>query len=210
MELLLKYFPHLTPAQQEQFSRLLPLYETWNAQINVISRKDMEHFYERHVLHALAIAQKFTFTPGTRLLDIGTGGGFPAVPLAIFFPDVHITACDSIAKKVKVVQTVAHELELSNLHVHIGRVEQLNGKFDFVVSRAVAPLSDLYRWTSHQLNKQQRNAMPNGWLCLKGGDLQQEMNDLLQLNQRLHMESFALSDFYSEPFFETKKLLFVH
>ena len=187
-----------------------PLYETWNAQINVISRKDLEHFYERHVLHALAIAKQFTFTPGTRLLDIGTGGGFPAVPLAIFFPEVQITACDSIAKKIKVVQAIAKELQLTNLHTHTGRVEQLNGKFDFVVSRAVAPLSDLYRWTSHQLNKQQRNAMPNGWLCLKGGDLQQEMNDLLQLNKRLYMESFALSSYFTEPFFETKKLLFVH
>jgi 16S rRNA (guanine527-N7)-methyltransferase len=210
MELLLKYFPQLNDTQLEKFSRLQELYTHWNAQINVISRKDMEHFYERHVLHSLAITKQFHFTEGTKLLDIGTGGGFPSIPLAIFFPEVHITACDSIGKKIKVVTEVAQALQLHNIHPHAGRVEQVNGRFDFIVSRAVAPLSDLYKWTQHQVAAKGRNKMANGWICLKGGDLKDEIAEVKKLNKTLHVEQWNLSDFYKEEFFETKKLLYVY
>ena len=210
MELLLKYFPNLTSEQKERFAQLADLYAHWNAQINVISRKDMEHFYERHVLHSLAIAKHFSFIPSTQLLDIGTGGGFPAIPLAILFPEVHLTACDSIAKKIKVVNEVAHALELKNLTAHAGRVEQLNKKFDFIVSRAVAPLQELYGWTHTKLALKWRNEKPNGWICLKGGDLDEEIKTMAQVAPHLKTETYLLKDIFTEEFFETKKLLYVH
>lgn len=210
MELLLKYFPNLTSGQQERFAQLAELYAHWNAQINVISRKDMEHFYERHVLHSLAVAKHFSFKPGTKILDIGTGGGFPAIPLAIMFPEVQLTACDSIAKKIKVVNEVAHALELKNLNTHAGRVEQLNKKFDFIVSRAVAPLNELYGWSKHLLALKWNNEKPNGWICLKGGDLAEEIKTLAQVAPHLKTETYLLKEIFAEEFFETKKLLYVH
>lgn len=209
MDILQKHFPELTPQQLDQFARLLPLYTEWNAQINVISRKDMDHFYEHHVLHSLAITRFLDFIPGTRLLDIGTGGGFPAIPLAIFFPDLHITACDSIGKKIKVVTEIANALQLKNLTPHAGRAEQLTHTYDFIVSRAVAPLAQLFALTKNQLNPIQKNKRPNGWLCLKGGDLDAEINEVIEINKRLQVETTALSDFYPEEFFETKKLLYM-
>jgi len=210
VELLLKYFPNLTPEQKERFAQLAELYAHWNAQINVISRKDMEHFYERHVLHSLAVAKHFSFIPRTQLLDIGTGGGFPAIPLAIMFPEVKITACDSIAKKIKVVNEVADALQLKNLNTHAGRVEQLNKKFDFIVSRAVAPLSELYGWSKHLLKLEWKNDHPNGWICLKGGDLDEEIKTMAQLAPHLKTETYLLKEIFTEEFFETKKLLYVH
>lgn len=210
MELLLKYFPALSPLQKEQFQQLQSLYTHWNAQINVISRKDIEQLYERHVLHALAIARFTSFNPGSRLLDIGTGGGFPAIPLAIFFPDVQLTACDSIAKKIKVVQEIAAALELKNIEAQSSRVEKLQGSYDFIVSRAVAPLEELYQWTRHLLARQQRNEKNNGWLCLKGGELQDEIKKLQQINRALQVEEYDLSGYFEEAFFDTKKLLYVY
>ena len=171
MELIRSYFPDLTDAQIRQLERLPELYSTWNAQINVISRQDIKELEVRHVLHSLAIARFLHFAPGTRILDIGTGGGFPGIPLAIYFPDCKFTLCDSIGKKIKVVEAVADELGLENVNTHIGRVEKIEDKFDFIVSRAVAPLTSLITWTKTKLRKEQRNVMQNGWICLKGGDL---------------------------------------
>lgn len=210
MELLLKYFPSLTAAQQEKFARLRELYAYWNAQINVISRKDMDQFYERHVLHSLAIAKYFSFKPGTKILDIGTGGGFPSIPLAIFFPEVQITACDSIGKKIKVVSEVAHALELTNLHPYVGRAEQLHHTYDYIVSRAVAPLNELYGWSKNLLALKWNNEKPNGWICLKGGDLQEEVKTTQKMAPHLQIETHQLKEHFTEEFFETKLLLYVH
>ena len=206
LELITKYFADFTPKQLDQFSRLGDIYAEWNQKINVISRKDIESLYERHVLHSLAIAAQYPFQSGIEVIDIGTGGGFPGVPLAIFFPDVQFHLVDSIAKKLKVVEAVKHELGLNNLSFEHTRAENIKGrKFDFVVSRAVAPLKDLWIWGKPLI----RNARPieeykNGLICLKGGDLTEEIAD-----SELRPYVTPIASIFSESFFAEKYVLYV-
>lgn len=204
MDILLKYFPNLTPKQQKQFAALGPLYAEWNERINVISRKDIDHLYERHILHSLAIAKGIMFVQGTKILDIGTGGGFPGIPLAILMPDVQFTLVDSINKKITVVNAVIETLELRNAKGIHTRSENLRESFDFIVSRAVTNLPDFLPMTRNRLSKKMRNAYPNGIWYLKGGDFDEELKAL-----PVHTEVTPLSQWFEEPFFETKKLVFV-
>jgi 16S rRNA (guanine527-N7)-methyltransferase len=204
LELIQKYFPHLTPQQREQFGRLDELYRYWNEQINVISRKDIENLYERHVLHSLGIAKVITFKPDTHVLDVGTGGGFPGIPLAILFPDSQFHLVDSIAKKIKVVNEVAQALGLLNVVAEQNRAERLTGKYDFVVSRAVTRLDEFYRWVRNKINKHYHNDLRNGILYLKGGDIADELREL-KVKYREH----ALANYFEEEFFETKKVVHV-
>lgn len=204
MDIILKYFPSLTERQREQFAALLPLYEEWNAQINVISRKDMEHFYEHHVLHSLAIAKVIQFKPMAEVLDVGTGGGFPGVPLAILFPDARFTLIDSIGKKIKVVNDVVGRLSLTNTKVQQIRAEQLEGEFDFVVSRAVTTLGEFVPWVKRKISKTQYHQQHNGIFYLKGGDLTDE---LFSFRHKVRM--WDISDFFEEEYFETKKVIYL-
>jgi 16S rRNA (guanine527-N7)-methyltransferase len=204
MELIQRYFPNLSDLQYKQLKALGELYSDWNAKINVISRKDMEHFYERHVLHSLAIAKVIQFKPETQILDVGTGGGFPGVPLAILFPEVSFHLVDSIGKKIKVVQEVSNALELTNLSAEHARAEQVSGQFDFVVSRAVTRLTEFYPWVQNKFNKKSFNDLDNGILYLKGVDLMEEFDQLKKPYQL-----FSLKDFYTEEWFESKGLVFV-
>jgi 16S rRNA (guanine527-N7)-methyltransferase len=208
MEVILKYFSDFTPAQLKQFGALDPLYKEWNSKINVISRKDIDGLYEKHVLHSLAIAAAFQFEPGMEILDIGTGGGFPGIPLAIFFPEVKFLLADSIAKKLKVVDAVVGALELKNVTTQHVRVEEIkNRKFDFVVSRAVAPLKELWRWSKPLLKTKLQIPNPNlqpGLICLKGGDLTNEIHD-----SGTRPRVMEISDIFNEEYFKMKYLLFV-
>jgi 16S rRNA (guanine527-N7)-methyltransferase len=199
LELIRKYFPALTPDQVEKFSRLQLLYTDWNEKINVISRKDMHHLYERHVLHSLVIARFILFKKGTKVLDAGTGGGFPGIPLAIFFPDVKFHLVDSTGKKIKVVQGITNALELKNVSAENSRAEDLNNGYDFVVSRAVAPMKTIFDWTKHLISKADKNEIPNGWIFLKGGDLKNEIRELGKPVQQI-----AISNFFEEAFFKEK------
>jgi 16S rRNA (guanine527-N7)-methyltransferase len=202
MNIITKYFPKLKPEQIEFFRQLQPLYAEWNAQINVISRKDFDGFYERHVLHSLAIAKLLTFTPGTKILDVGTGGGFPGIPLAIFFPEVQFHLVDSIGKKIKVVNNVIESLGLQNVNAEQIRAEELKGEYDFVVSRAVTSLPEFVPWIRKNIAKKQRNAMPSGIIYLKGGDLTEEIKPF---KNRVFAKN--LSDWFEEEYFETKKVV---
>jgi len=204
MDIIKKYFTKLTDDQIKKFEQLGPLYQEWNEQINVISRKDMDHFYERHVLHSLAIAKIIRFNPGTTILDVGTGGGFPGIPLAILFPECKFHLVDSIGKKIKVVEAVTEALELKNVRCSHIRAEELKDKYDFIISRAVTKMPVFISWVRKRLNKQHKNALPNGILYLKGGDLTEEMSTI----QTFH-ESHVISDYYDEEFFETKKVVYV-
>ena len=204
MEIVLKYFPEITDHQKEQFSALQGLYSEWNEKINVISRKDIEQLYERHVVHSLAIYKFLPFQPGSKILDIGTGGGFPGIPLAIMMPEVQFHLTDSIGKKIKVVQEVADALQLKNVKAEHVRSEQVKSKYDFVVSRAVAELKMLLAWSNGKVLQDSKNALPNGLICLKGGDLKDELKEV-----RREKEVYSLTDFYTEEFFETKKLVYV-
>lgn len=204
-EFLHQYFPELTTDQIEKFLKLPALYEEWNAKINVISRKDMDMFHIHHLLHSLGIAKVMKFKAGSAVMDIGTGGGFPGIPLAIFFPDVHFTLVDSIGKKITVVKAVAEALELKNVTAINGRAEQVQGQFDFIVSRAVAALKDFMPWTHKKFKKGQINPFPNGILYLKGGDLQAEYKEA----NVQHPVEYKLSDFFEEEFFETKKVVYI-
>lgn len=203
-DLILKYFLDITPAQQQQFARLQELYTLWNSQINVISRKDIDLLYERHVLHSLGIAKVMAFAPGTNVLDVGTGGGFPGIPLAILFPDTNFHLVDSIGKKIKVVNEVALALGLQNVKGTHARAEEIKEKFDFVVSRAVTQLKDFYPWVKGKFNKANNNKLPNGILYLKGGDLTQEIADA-----GLTVQQYHLKDYFEEEFFETKQVIYV-
>jgi 16S rRNA (guanine527-N7)-methyltransferase len=204
MELISKYFPDLTSDQADKFRRLEELYMDWNSKINVISRKDMEHFYERHVLHSLGIAKVIQFTPGAQVMDIGTGGGFPGIPLAILFPETKFLLVDSIGKKIRVVQEIAEAADIANVEAIQARAEDVKGKFDFVVSRAVTTLPDFIKWVENKIKRESRNSMQNGILYLKGGDLEAELAPLLNKCQ-----IFSLSDYFKEDFFETKKVVHV-
>jgi len=204
MDKIIKYFPELSALQKEQFEALLPLYEEWNAQINVISRKDMEHFYEHHVLHSLAIAKVMTFAPMTEVLDVGTGGGFPGVPLAIMFPDCRFTLVDSIGKKIKVVSDVVERLGLTNTKALQARAEQLDGEYDFIVSRAVTTLGEFVPWVKGKISKSQYNKLHNGIFYLKGGDLKNEL-----FTFRHKVQTWDISDFFEEEYFETKKVIYL-
>ncbi len=202
---LLPYFPDLTPQQQTHFAALPELYRHWNAQINVISRQDVDNLLERHVLHSLAIAQVQRFAPGSTVLDVGTGGGFPGIPLAILHPQVEFHLVDSIGKKIKVVQEVAAALGLQNVQAYHKRAEQVDVLFDFAVSRAVAPLAELIGWTRHNVSRNRFHDLPNGLICLKGGDLADEINQSRAKNVKV----WDIARFYPQPFFETKKVVFV-
>lgn len=201
---LFKYFPDLTEQQKQQFEQLPALYNFWNNQINVISRKDIDELFERHVLHSLGIAKVMPFLPGESVLDVGTGGGFPGIPLAILFPDTQFYLVDSIGKKIKVVQEVAKALDLKNLRADHLRAEQVNEKFDFVVSRAVTRLGEFYPWVRGKFNKESKNTLANGILYLKGGDLQQEITE-----SGLKVQQYYLKNYFTEDFFETKQVIYV-
>ncbi|MBR0503132.1 MAG: 16S rRNA (guanine(527)-N(7))-methyltransferase RsmG [Paludibacteraceae bacterium] len=205
MDLILKYFPNLTDRQKEQFAALYDLYTDWNSKINVISRKDIENLYEHHVLHSLAIAKILEFKPGTSIMDVGTGGGFPAIPLAIYFPECTFHLVDSIGKKIRVATEVSNAIGLQNTTFKHERVEEERQKFDFVVSRAVMPLADLVRLSQKNVSlKNQKNALPNGIICLKGGELQHE---IMPFRNRASM--YDIKDFFKEEFFDTKKAVYV-
>lgn len=203
-EILKKYFPEITAGQQQQFARLQELYTLWNSQINVISRKDIDLLYERHVLHSLGIAKVMAFLPGENVLDVGTGGGFPGIPLAILFPETNFHLVDSIGKKIKVVNEVAAALGLKNVRGTHARAEEIKEQFDFVVSRAVTQLKDFYPWVKGKFKKQSNNKLPNGILYLKGGDLTQEIADA-----GLSVQQFFLKNYFDEDFFETKQVIYV-
>lgn len=204
MDLILKYFPKLTERQREQYAALLPLYEDWNAKINVISRKDMGNFYEHHVLHSLAIAKVMQFKTMAEVLDVGTGGGFPGIPLAIMFPDANFYLIDSVGKKIKVVQDVVQQLGLKNVRAEQIRAEQVDGDFDFIVSRAVTTLSEFTGWVKGKVSDTHYHKLRNGILYLKGGDLTEELAPF-----RKKVRTWDISDFFEEEFFETKKVIYL-
>ncbi len=204
MDQLLHYFPHLTERQKEQMAALYDLYTDWNSKINVISRKDITNLYEHHVLHSLGIAQVIRFRPGTRVMDLGTGGGFPGIPLAILFPDTRFHLVDSIGKKVKVATEIATAIGLENVTTRHCRAEEEKQLFDFVVSRAVMPLADLLKIVRKNIAREQKNALPNGLICLKGGELEHEV---LPVKRQAIITD--LSQFFSETYFETKKVVYV-
>jgi 16S rRNA (guanine527-N7)-methyltransferase len=207
MEIILKYFSDFTPGQLDQLKKLDALYREWNEKINVISRKDIDSLYEKHVLHSLSIAAVFGFQPGTEIIDLGTGGGFPGIPLAIFFPEVRFHLVDSIAKKLKVIEAVADGIGLKNITLQHTRIEEIkNRKFDFVVSRAVAPLKDLWKWSKPLLRSQQQATgnQQTGLICLKGGDLAAEIHE-----SGTRPRIIEIAELFREDFFKEKYLLFV-
>jgi 16S rRNA (guanine527-N7)-methyltransferase len=203
-ELIDKYFPGLTEVQKEKFEKLLPLYGEWNSRINLISRKDMDNFYLHHVLHSLSISRIATFMPGTKILDVGTGGGFPGIPLAILFPEVNFTLCDSIEKKIKVVTAVSEGLALGNVIPLRSRAEEIDDKFDFVISRAVSAFPDFVKLTSGKVKRGGMNPIANGIICLKGGDLSEELQSF-----RKRVIVWKIDSFFSESFFETKQIVYL-
>ncbi len=202
-KLIFNYFPNLTQQQQDQFIALEALYQDWNLKINVVSRKDIEELYLRHVLHSLAIAKFISFNPGAQVLDVGTGGGFPGIPLAILFPETQFTLVDAIGKKIKVVQEVVDGLGLENVRAIHQRVEEDNNQYDFVVSRAVAAMPTFMRWIKGRIKKVSEHPIKNGVLYLKGGDLGEELQDYRTV------QIYSLMDYYKEDFFETKKLVYL-
>jgi 16S rRNA (guanine527-N7)-methyltransferase len=204
LALIEKYFPNLTVLQKEQFTQLKPLYEEWNAQINVISRKDVDSLYERHILHSLSIAKFISFKKGTKLMDLGCGGGFPGIPLAILFPEVSFSMIDSIGKKIKVVQEIYTAIGLQNVQAYHMRAEKVEDTFDFVITRAVAPMVDLVKWTRKKYSKINKHEIDNGVIALKGGDLSSE---LATWGKRKTVVS--LSEYFEEDFFETKQIIHI-
>lgn len=201
MDEIQKYFPYLTDIQKEQFAKLDFLYHDWNAKINVISRKDIDELYTKHILHSLGIAKVIKFEPGTFVLDVGTGGGFPGIPLAILFPETRFYLIDVIAKKIKVVQAVAEALELKNVKAEQMRAELVKGDFDFIVSRAVTNMPDFVSWIKDKIKKKSKHELKNGILYLKGGNLTEELKDFPKATE------YNLSDFFEDEFFETKKVV---
>lgn len=203
MDIILKYFPELTEVQISQFQQLEALYHDWNSKINVISRKDIDQLYVKHVLHSLAIAKIQKFEPGTYVLDVGTGGGFPGIPLAILFPETRFYLIDVILKKVNVVKAVAESLNLKNVKAEQIRAENVKGDFDFIVSRAVTNMPDFVSWIKDKIKKQQKHELKNGILYLKGGDLTEELASFPNAKQ------YNISDFFEDDFFETKKVVYL-
>ena len=201
MDEILKYFPNLTDLQKEQFQKLDFLYHDWNEKINVISRKDIDALYTKHILHSLGIAKIIKFEPGTYVLDVGTGGGFPGIPLAILFPETRFHLIDIIAKKIKVVQAVADGLELKNVKAEQLRAENVKGDFDFIVSRAVTNMPDFVSWVKTKIKKNNKHELKNGILYLKGGDLTEELKDFPKATE------YNLADFFEDEFFETKRVV---
>ena len=204
MEVLLRYFPTLTDRQQEQFAALGSLYPEWNAKINVISRKDIDNLYEHHILHSLAIAKAVMFRAGTSVLDLGTGGGFPGIPLAILFPDSRFRLIDGTGKKIRVATEIASAIGLTNVEAVQRRGEEEHERFEFVVSRAVMPLPDLVRLVRKNISSTQKNALPNGLLCLKGGNLEGETTPFRRI-----VQTYQLSQWFSEPWFREKQLVYI-
>jgi 16S rRNA (guanine527-N7)-methyltransferase len=205
MDVILKYFADFTEKQLQQFAALEPLYRDWNEKINVISRKDIDSLYLKHVLHSLAIATVIDFKPGTQIIDIGTGGGFPGVPLAIFFPEVQFHLVDSIGKKLKIIEAVKEAIGLTNITTQHTRAEEIrNRQFDFVVSRAVAPLKELWDWGKPLIKKGDKQELPNGLICLKGGDLTQEIHD-----SGLRPRMISIEEIFPEEYFKEKYMLHV-
>lgn len=204
MDQIIKYFPELTQRQREQFAAMVPLYEDWNSKINLISRKDMDNFVEHHVLHSLAIAKVQPFKSMAEILDVGTGGGFPGIPLAIMFPDARFYLIDSIGKKIKVVQDVIAQLDLKNCRAEQIRAEQVEGDFDFIVSRAVTALPEFVGWVRGKVSKTNYHKLRNGILYLKGGDLEEELRPL-----KRRPRIYEISDFFEEAYFETKKVIYL-
>ncbi|MBF6598519.1 MAG: 16S rRNA (guanine(527)-N(7))-methyltransferase RsmG [Fermentimonas sp.] len=204
MKIIETYFPNLTEQQIKQLEKLQNLYIDWNDKINVISRKDINNLYLHHVLHSLAIAKYIHFTPGTKVMDVGTGGGFPGIPLAILFPEVKFLLLDSIGKKIKVAENIAKEIGLTNVEVIHSRVENEKGTFHFIVSRAVMPLPDLVKLSRKNISKDQINSIPNGIICLKGGNLTAEIESFKKF-----ADEIPLTSYFKESFFETKKLVYI-
>lgn len=203
-EIIYRYFPDLTEKQKEQFDRLEELYTEWNSKINVISRKDIDLLYERHVLHSLGIAKVCRFADDAEVLDVGTGGGFPGIPLAIFFPEVSFHLVDAVGKKIKVVEEVAAGLGLTNVKAEHERVEQLRGTYDFIISRAVTRMEPFLGWVKNKISRNHFSSLDNGILYLKGGDLKEEMTEI-----RRKYRIFELKDYFEEEFFETKKVVYI-
>ncbi len=206
VEIIDKYFPDLTTEQSVKMDQLLPLYMDWNDKINVISRKDITNLYERHVLHSLAIAKWINFIPGTKIMDIGCGGGFPSIPLAILFPEANFHCVDSINKKLKVVGAVTEELGLTNVRTTHSRAEDIKERYAFVINRAVAPFTKLLSWTRKSVSYKHQNAIPNGMISLKGGDLNKE---LYSIKKKEYYEVTPLSNYFEEEFFSTKYLIYI-
>jgi 16S rRNA (guanine527-N7)-methyltransferase len=204
MDIILRYFSRLTPEQVSKLNRLFPVYSEWNAKINVISRKDIDQLYERHVLHSLAVAKFIRFTPGSKILDVGTGGGFPGIPLAILFPECQFHLVDSIGKKIKVVNEVVRVLDLKNVRAEQIRAEQLKDKYDFVISRAVTTLPEFVGWVRKNISPVQQNALPNGIIYLKGGNLDAEIRPY-----RNNAFIQDITEYFEEEFFKTKKLVYI-
>jgi len=204
IDIILKYFPGISDQQKQQFGALYDLYADWNSKINVISRKDIENLYTHHVLHSLAIAKLIQFTDGTHIMDVGTGGGFPGIPLAILYPECHFLLIDSIGKKIRVATEISEAIGLKNIELRHCRAEEEKRKFDFVVSRAVMPLPDLVKIVRKNISAEQHNALPNGVICLKGGNLEGEMKPFKKM-----AEADDLSMFFEEEFFKTKKIVYV-
>lgn len=204
VEIIYKYFPSLSDKQKSQFAALFSLYQEWNDKINVVSRKDIDNLYINHVLHSLGIAKVMEFQGEADVLDVGTGGGFPGIPLAVLFPETRFHLVDSIGKKITVVQAVAKELDLKNVRAEQVRAEQLNGQYDFIVSRAVTRIKEFHSWVAKKAKKKSIHSLPNGILYLKGGDLVEELSEL-----RKDYQLFNLSDYFAEDFFDTKKVLYV-
>ena len=202
--IIFNYFPDLTTHQKSQFTQLGDLYREWNDKINVISRKDVENLYVNHILHSLGIAKVISFKPGTSILDVGTGGGFPGIPLAILFPEAKFHLVDSIGKKITVVNTVAQAIGLKNVRAEQIRAEQIKAKYDFVVSRAVTRMKEFYGWVNNKIKDESSHTLDNGILYLKGGDLDEEMNEL-----KKRYSQYDLTEFFKEEFFETKKIIFL-
>ena len=203
MKVILKYFPNISEKQKEQFSKLQELYSEWNSKINVISRKDMDNLYLKHVLHSLAIAKVIDFVDGTKIIDVGTGGGFPGIPLAILFPNVEFLLIDSIGKKIKVVNEIVENIGLINLHAEHKRAEKVEGKFDFVVSRAVTRMKVFQQWVRNMISTKHKNILFNGIIYLKGGDLTDELQGIK------NVDIYDIPEFFEEDFFKTKKIVYI-
>ncbi len=206
VEIIHKYFPDITDKQAQQFDQLLPLYKEWNEKINVISRKDIDNLYERHVLHSLSIAKWTSFRDKSKIMDIGCGGGFPSIPLAILYPEVSFHCVDSVNKKLTVINAVSEKIGLENIKTTHSRAENINSQYDFVINRAVAPFTKLLSWTRKNIRSNQKNAIPNGMISLKGGDLSKELSSI---RKKEYYEVTALSDYFEEEFFSTKYIIYI-